>query len=132
MHYCTATIRLAGEQYTIVERDTFSPISWPEVEVIRFLHGDDAVLNVKPFVRVEKNAKEEKERLRAKYGPVVEDIFPGRNPSMELEAANAKLPEQVPLWKNPEDVDPTQSDFNPVIEPTEKPAVKTKAAAPVI
>jgi hypothetical protein len=132
MHYCEAKIRIAGDTRTVVQRDTFRPISWPEVEILRALHGDDAVVDVKPFVRVERSAKEEKERLRLLYGPVVEDIFPGRNPNMEMEAAGAKLPEQVPLWRDPADRDTAQGDFNPPAEATpqaEKPA-KVRTPAP--
>lgn len=132
MHYCTASIRLADENETVVVRDTFRPVSWPEVEIIRAVHGDTAVSDVKPFVKVTQTAKAEKERLRAIYGPVVEDIFPGKNPQMELEAAGAKLPEQIPLWKDPVDKDPVGFEFEASPPPAEKPAAKTKPATPFV
>lgn len=133
MHYCTANIKLAGEHHTVVARDTFNPVSWPEIEIIRGIHGNDSVIDVKPFVSVNVTPKEEKDRLRAIYGPLVEDVFPGRNPQMEMEAAGAKLPEQIPLWRNPVERDPVQADFNPPAEEkpvAEKPTQKTRTANP--
>lgn len=126
MHYCEAKLKIAGDNRTIVVRDSFRPISWPEIDVLRALHGEDAVMDVKPFVHVERSAKDEKERLRQIYGPVVEDIYPGRNPQMEMDAAGAKLPEQIPLWRDPMDKDPLAEE-KPA--PAEKPT-KAKAAAP--
>lgn len=133
MHYCCASIKLAGGHQTIVPRDSFNPVSWPEIEIIRAIHGDDAVVDVKPFVRVEQTAKEEKERLLQKYGSIVEDVFPGRNPQMELEAVGAKLPEQIPLWKDPRDIEPSRADLELVSSPppAEKP-VRAKAANPFV
>ncbi len=102
MHFCSATVRLTGDLRNTVARTTFHPVSWPEIEVLRHLHGHDAVIDVKPFVTVEQSAKAEKERLRLIYGNVVlEDVFPGRNPQMEMEAPGAKLPEPTPTWQNP-------------------------------
>ena len=102
MHFCTAQIQLAGDLRNVVHREKDRPISWPEAEVLRFIHGEDAVLNVKPFVSVKQTAKEEKERLAIIYGySVLEDVYPGKNPQMELDAPNAKVPETVDFWKNP-------------------------------
>lgn len=129
MHYCCASIKLAGGHQTIVPRDTFNPVSWPEIEVIRAIHGDDSVVDVKPFVKVEQTTKAEKQRLIEKYGPIVEDIFPGKNPQMEMEAAGVKLPTPTPVWKNPVDVDPAGRDFEPVITPPAEKATKEKPAA---
>ncbi len=108
MHYCTAKIRLSGDLRNVVSRGHHNPISWPEIEILRVLHGDDSVIDVTPFVRVEQSVKDEKERLRFKYGnDVVEQVFPGRNPQMELEAPRTSLPEATPDWKNPVETEPT-------------------------
>lgn len=114
MHFVTCEIRLAGDMLNTVPRDTFRPVSWPEVEVLRLIHGDASIVDVKPFVRVEQSAKAEKERLRHIYGnEIVETVFPGRNPQMEMEAPGAKLPEQIPLWKSPIDIEPAGYDVPP-------------------
>ena len=101
MHFATCNIALNGETNTIVARTQLRPVSWPEIEVIRYLHGDDAVRDAKPFVSVNQTARAEKERLMLIYGRVVENIYPGKNPQMELEAPKAKLPPKPGLWRNP-------------------------------
>lgn len=123
MHFVTCVIALNGESNTIVPRNTFNPVSYPEVAVLQHLHGDDAVRDVKPFVAVQQSAKAEKERLRLIYGRVVEDIYPGKNPQMELEVPKAKLPPKAPAWRSPilgssieepaaADDEPSRSPFN--------------------
>ena len=101
MHFATCNVAINGGSLTIVPRTTSRPVSWPEIEVLRHLHGDDAVRDVKPFVSVQQSARAEKERLRLIYGRVIEDLFPGKNPQMELEAPKAKLPPKPPHWRNP-------------------------------
>lgn len=123
MHFCTAEIRLSGDMRNTVARGLHNPVSWPEIEVLRALHGHDAVLNPKPFIHVNQTAKGEKERLRLIYGnAVIEDIFPGRNPQMELDAPNAKIDAVPGRWKNP--LDPQEDTMPPPPPPeptTERP-----------
>lgn len=114
MHFVTCKVNLAGDLRNVVVRDSFRPVSWPEIEILRFIHGEDAVGDIKPFVRVDQSAKAEKERLRLIYGDaVLEEVFPGRNPQMELDAPGAKLPKQAPLWLNPIDQEPGGYDVPP-------------------
>jgi hypothetical protein len=102
MHFCTADVALANDEQQVVSRGPFNPISWPEIEVLRTIHGDEAVRNVKPFVHVEQTAKAEKERLALIYGPVVSaQVWVGRNSSMELDAAEMDVLEPGTLWMNP-------------------------------
>ena len=102
MHFCTADIALANDEQQVVHRGPRDPISWPEIEVIRTIHGDEAVRNVKPFVQVEQTAKAEKERLALIYGLVVsEKVWVGRNSSMEMDAAEMDVLEPGTVWMNP-------------------------------
>ena len=114
MHFVTCTVRLAGDMRNEVVRDAFNPVSYPEVSVLQFIHGDDAVLNIKPIAAVQQSARAEKERLALKYGTdVLEAVFPGKNPSgMELEMPKAVLPEDIE-WRSPLDVDPAGFDVDP-------------------
>ena len=114
MHFVTCTVRLAGDMRNEVVRDAFNPVSYPEVSVLQFIHGDDAVLNIKPIAAVQQSARAEKERLALKYGTdVLEAVFPGKNPSgMELEMPKAVLPEDIE-WRSPLDVDPAGYDVDP-------------------
>ena len=125
MHFVSCKVRLAGNMGMEVVRDAFNPVSYPEVEVLRFIHGDDAVLDVKVIGEAEQSARDEKERLSLKYGTgVVETVYPGRNPSaLELEMPKAKVEEQP--WHNPLDKEVAGFDSDPVIR-----AEKAKAKQP--
>jgi len=102
MHFCTAYVALAGDDQQVVFRGLYSPISWPEIEVIRQMHGDDAVRQAQPFVRVEQSPRAEKERLGLIYGEMVDkQVYPGRNPTMEMDAAEMNPAPAGTLWLNP-------------------------------
>jgi hypothetical protein len=109
----------------VVVRDAFNPVSYPEIEVLRFIHGDDAVLDVKAIAKVEQSEREEKERLSLKYGTTtLETVFPGRNPQMPMELPKASIdPDQN--WWNPLDKEVAGFDVEPKQEKSD--GVQTKA-----
>lgn len=102
MHFCTAYVQIAGDRDQTVYRDEYSPVSWPEVELLRSIHGDQAVHEVKPFVRVDYPARAERERLVLHYGkPYVDEAFgQGRGDKIETEAPEATIA-YGRVWKNP-------------------------------
>jgi hypothetical protein len=59
-------------------------VSWPEVGLLQFLHGDDAVYGCE-YVRSERStAQQEKDRLMSIYGrEPVELVYPGRRPNID-------------------------------------------------
>jgi hypothetical protein len=88
MHYCSCQINLAGQGVHIVQILPTEPMSWPEVQLMMTMHGDENVYDIKPVSIVETNQIEEKRRLQGKYNhkhAVIEQVFPGRNPaSMQM------------------------------------------------
>jgi hypothetical protein len=84
MHLCTCKINLAGQGFTHVNILDTDPVSWPEAQVLIALHGDENVFDIKPIKVTDINHRMEKNRLYAKYGGIVEKVFPGRNPRMEM------------------------------------------------
>ena len=132
MHFCTAKIQLAGDLRNVVHREHDRPISWPEAEILSYIHGEEAILDVKPFVSVKQTAKEEKERLGFIYGhSVVDDVFPGKNPQMELDAPGARVSDKFDVWVNPiqrevagYDVPPEQRSAKSTEKPVENSAEK--------
>ena len=84
MHWCTCRINLSGQNLHIVVVGPHNPISWPEVQVLSLLHGEDNIHDLKPCGVAEVNPSDEKRRLWARYGKVVEQVFPGRVFRMEL------------------------------------------------
>ena len=79
MHFCTAYVQIAGDRDQTVYRDEFAPVSWPETELLRSIHGDDSVHTVIPFVRVDQSPRDERVRLVLRYGKEAVDagFWPG-------------------------------------------------------
>jgi hypothetical protein len=116
MHFCTADVALANDEQQVVSRGPFNPISWPEIEVLRTIHGDEAVRNVKPFVWVEQDAKAEQQRLLNIYGVVVteQDVLePGTlwmNPITREVAPVPEVEEEVEVEEEDEPVSLTSAE----------------------
>jgi hypothetical protein len=101
MHFCTATIAIGGDSRNTAVRDEYSPVSWPEIEVLRLLHGDDAVTDVRPFVAVEQPPRVERQRLADIYGEEpLQRLWGGLRPPSELSAPRATLAANT-VWQNP-------------------------------
>ena len=101
MHFCTGHVAIGGDTRNIMYRDEFDPVSWPEIEVLREIHGFDAVTDVKPFVDVNQSPRAERDRLAMKYGDeVLATRWGGKNPPTELVAPRATIKPDV-VWKNP-------------------------------
>ena len=101
MHFCRATIALGGDTGNTVHRTEYSPISWPEVEIIRAMHGDASVLEIVPFVSVPQTPRAERQRLAMIYGDeVCAHVWGGRTGPSEMEAPEATLKAGV-TWINP-------------------------------
>ena len=84
MHWCTGTVNLAGQGFTIIHYKAHEPISWPEAQVLMALHGEENVYDLKPIATDETAPRVEKERLLLKYGMIAERVFPGYMPRMEM------------------------------------------------
>jgi hypothetical protein len=99
MHFCTCIVSLSGEDTQRVHRGFHAPVSWPELDVIQVIHGEGALAEVRPFVSVDQNARDERERLSRIYGreiveggnPQIVPVYPGRIPTMNLEAPEFTL-----------------------------------------
>ncbi|MEY9184698.1 hypothetical protein ABIG06_006246 [Bradyrhizobium sp. USDA 326] len=85
IHHCTCRINLSGQNLHIVHFDQFNTLTWPEVQVLMALHGEENVMNVMPVMIDDVSPSAEKERLAAKYGArIVEQCYPGRAFRMQL------------------------------------------------
>lgn len=129
MHFCEAKVAIAGDDQQILYRGYFNPVSWPEIEVLRYLHGDDAVRDVKAFVSVEQSGRAERERLLLKYGSEpVNTCFTGRPPRIELEAPDVEI-DYGARWRNPvtDQLETIERPPEEVKLPLSKTKVKTAA-----
>jgi hypothetical protein len=85
IQYCTCRVNLSGQNCHIVEYTQFNPVTWPEVQVMMALHGEENIMNIMPVSIADVYPTNEKERLVALYGRrVVEAVFPGRAFRMDL------------------------------------------------
>jgi len=96
MHLCTCEIAVAGDLRNTVIRGGHDPVTFPEVSILKFLHGEAAVTNVEVCGEVDRDPGEEKARLISKYpGQAVETLFPGTKPPMETEVRGYKQPSKT-------------------------------------
>jgi len=94
IQYCTCKVNLAGQNCHTVHYGTHNPVTWPEVQVLQAVHGDENVMDIMPCGLGEVWPTEEKNRLIGIYGfKVVEACFPGRAFRMEyMMTDNVDLP----------------------------------------
>lgn len=89
---CSCLVALSGDVRNTVRRDGHQAVTWPEVDVLMFLHGEDAVTEVEVIGEIDGTVAEEFERLKLRYGErACATLFPGRRPAMLLQA-----PEDTP------------------------------------
>jgi len=98
IQYCTCKVNLAGQNCHTVLFTEFNPVTWPEVQVLMALHGDENVMDIMPCGVGEVWPTEEKNRLIALYGyRVVESCFPGRAFRMDYMMTGE---ENLPAYEN--------------------------------
>ena len=87
MHWCTCWINQAGQSIHIYEVLYTDPMSWPELQLMMQIHGDENVYDIKPIAMSDTTPMAEKRRLAGKYPSkvmMIEQVFPGRDPNMKL------------------------------------------------
>lgn len=75
MQRCNVTVRLAGDVGNTVPKTN---VSVAEIAVLRAIHGDESVVDVKATHNDKTPHRDERDRLSVIYGrPIVDKIFPG-------------------------------------------------------
>ena len=94
VQYCRCRINLAGQNCHTIILNEYNPVTWPEVQILMQLHGEENVMDIAPVGIGEVWPSNEKTRLVNRYGVrVVEACFPGRNFRMEyMMTAETDLP----------------------------------------
>lgn len=80
MDLVTCKVALGGDTRQVVVKGKHNPVTYPEFLVLGFIHGEHAVYDMQVVGELEREPIEEKQRLRNKYGPIVEQVFPGIAP----------------------------------------------------
>ncbi len=95
MDHVTCMVLLSNDIQHTVERGAWNPVSFPEVEILRHMHGETAVREIQYLETVKTTTAEEKRRLEGIYGPdIAELVYPGRVPHMEM-TVGADAPKPV-------------------------------------
>lgn len=111
MDICTCMITLAGDSRTKVFRGPNNPMTYPEVNLMMFMHGDRYVTDIKVIRETEMDNATELDRLRVKYGSVAYEAFPGQRPKLPFEA-----PDDIPRDLIPEPETPEPEPEEEVVE----------------
>lgn len=78
MQLLSCHIAIAGDDNSIVVRDIDNPVTYPEMLVLKVLHGAEHVRHVEAIGEIERDSDEERSRLNELYGvSVVSQTFPG-------------------------------------------------------
>jgi hypothetical protein len=76
-------VALDGDIRQTVHRGIDSPVTYPELLILTYLHGEDSVSNQRVIGEVERDQDDERKRLRRAYGSDgngrfhVDTVFPG-------------------------------------------------------
>lgn len=77
------SIALGGGKETIVVRNKFHPVSYPEFLVLQFLHGDDAVTDATEVGTVTMPNNDMLHHLQLTYPKeAIQQCFPGARPNL--------------------------------------------------
>ena len=97
---CTCDVQIGGDVRNIKHRNEHVPVTWPEIDVLKAVHGESSVTDIKAIGTRETTSVEEFKRLAERYGrKVVVELFPGKRPQMQLimpKGAKANSDEEFP------------------------------------
>lgn len=81
----SCNVALAGDILNVVARHAFNPVTFPELIVLRYVHGEQAVTEVFDVGYVERDEEAEAKRIRETYkAEVYEKLFPGSGTRLPL------------------------------------------------
>ena len=114
-HIVTCKIQVGGDPGTIVVRGKSRPVPYPEIPILKHLHGETNVFDIEVCDLIRRDAGSiEKNRMATIYGQeAVEHVYPGRSPNIDWylegeepefppEIANAKASSSLPIDPLPE------------------------------
>ncbi len=98
-HLLRCMVAVGGDSGNQVYRHRGIPIVFPELPILQFLHGEEAITDVHVVGQWETTNDEVLARLLQLYTPeVVKEVFPGARPRLPL--ADASIPRcTLPIYK---------------------------------
>jgi hypothetical protein len=78
MQLLSCRVAVAGDDLNVVVREHDTAVTYPEMLVLKALHGSESVRDIEDAGDVDRDPAEERERLSMIYGrEVVRQVFPG-------------------------------------------------------
>lgn len=101
----TARIQIAGSKDSVVYRGAHNPLSYPEILLMQYMHGDDAVDEVEEVGTLSMPNSDLLHHLRLTYPlDAVERCFPGARPN--LPSRSDEFPKSRGLLMQPKEPTP--------------------------
>ena len=121
MDFVACKISLGGDTANVLYRGPDNPVSWPEIRVLQYLHGENNVFDCEFAYSEHAVTQAEKMRLLGLYGAEPVNIcYPGARPMMEMDFPGDREPLAV---KRPErKLISTRARQAPVEEPARQSA----------
>lgn len=83
MQLLSCYVAVAGDDQNIVVREYDTAVTYPELLVLKALHGGENVRRVADAGDVERDPHDERERLSSLYGKqIVDHVFPGEHTAL--------------------------------------------------
>jgi hypothetical protein len=93
MDWVSCKVALGGDPANVMYRGPERPVSWPEVLVLQYLHGEESVYDAEFAHAEHSNVQTEKMRLLGIYGKdAIDDCYPGARPVMEMDFPGDRTP----------------------------------------
>jgi hypothetical protein len=109
-HLLRCNVDLGDDHSIIVYRDRTRPIVFPELQILQYIHGEDAVTEVHVVGQWETNNNEVLQRLIDTYPPeTIQAVFPGNRPRLPMSDPSiplCTLPVYKPRPTRPANPDP--------------------------
>jgi hypothetical protein len=123
MQLLSCRIAVAGDDLNVVVREHDTAVTYPELLVIKALHGSESVREVEDVGDVDRSPEEERDRLKSIYGnEIVRQVFPGEHQPVPTQDTRMRAANTV--FDAPDD----KAEDKPEDKASEdKPAPKTKA-----
>ena len=121
-HVVTCRIQVGGDPGTVVVVNKTRPLPYPEIPILRHLHGETNIFDVEVCGLIARSAGSvEKNRMATVYGrEAVEHVYPGGSPNIDwyVEGEEPEFPPEIANAK--------ASSSLPIIPLQEKPGAKGK------
>lgn len=113
MQMLSCAVAVAGDDHSIVRREYDTAVTFPELLILKALHGPENVRDIADAGDVSRDPDDERQRLRSLYGhTIVAQVFPGEH---------TQLPEYDQRMRRKKAAEQAEQAEPPVVAEAEQP-----------